>query len=484
MLRILHRRHGQAILATSVVLLLIAAVSSVLMAGTLMDQSRMNDRRRQLWRAFLHAEAGVAQVQHWALFPGEYTDNPAMWEYAGGTSDEEKYPVLAAALAGGGFVVEETMLDAMDVPHFVTESEWYLGRISQIEIRPLDGSEPASAAGAFFKIISLGESAGGLQREVIGYATPTEVTSIEVPAPLISLDEAQVFGNGRVHWGEIWAKAGFDMLNKSQMTYILDEPDPLAVWRTEGTMNFPSNWKWGTNSASRDLYSGYLDQSVLPIGRRPGLFPDGTGDWQDVFYTHVPEGVLDWPGFADDYQRFKDMALLNDRYYTTNASNQLLKNGVVVDFYEEFTVPDRASAPMDLAFIDTIDGNPPAADGSNLATISVSGTSGGLKGFLYVNAHFDASGVGSPPSLLVVNPNTDEYETLDQMFLDGLLYSSGTINLGGNAGIFGSVIAQRGFVGGGTPDIYYNVDLQDGIPIGGGNLGGPFVIQLHNNQAP
>lgn len=481
---LLHRRHGTAIMAFSLLLILIATISVVLMAGTLSDQRRINDRRRQLWRALLHAESGIAQVQHWALFPSEYSPDPNLWVRASGETYAEQFPALSAALADGGFLVTESMLDDMGVTGFVTESDWYLGRITQIEIRPLDGSEPASAAGAFFKIISLGESAGGLRREVIGYATPTDIVNLEIAAPLISLQEAMVFGNGKIHWGEAWAKTGFEMLNRSQVTYVLNGPDPLVVWRTEGEITFPANWKWGTNSANSDLYTNYLGQSPEPVGRRPGLFPNGQGAWKDVFYTHIPEGVLEWPDLAGEYQRFKDLALANDRYYTTNSAGQLLKNGNVVDFYTEFAVADRPSAPLELAFIDTTDGNSPAADGSNLATIAVAGSSNGLKGFLYINANLDTTGVGNPPSLPVVNPNTDTIQTLDQIFLDGVIYAAGTIELGGNAGIYGSILAQRGFVGGGTPDIYYNVDLKDGLDLGGGNLGAPFIIQLHNNEAP
>lgn len=488
------QRRGVAILAFTVILTVIAAITAMMLSGTLMDQSRINDRRRALWRAFLHAEAGIAQVQHWAMHPADYTEDTSFWVKQNGSTPAEKYPGIQAALDGGGLTITDQMLADMGndlgmpgpVGEFETETGWGLGRIAQIEILPLDGSEPASASGAFFKIVSLGEAAQGVQREVIGYARLTNVVNIQLPAPLISMDSAQIFGNGMVHWGEAWAKAGINLQNKSAHSYILDDPDPLAVWRTEGTIH-PSggSWKWGTNSNNKDFNSNYLSQSASPIGRRPGLFDDGNGDWKDAFYTHVPEGVLDWPELADEYQTFKDMAKANGRYYTTDSSGNLYDdNGNQVDFYTEFTVLDRQNAPLDLAFIDTTDQNPPEANGSNLATIHVSGNSQGLKGFLYINANFDASGVGSPPSLTAVNPNTDNYETLEKMFLDGVIYAAGTINMSGNAGVYGSIVAERGFVGGGTPDIYYNTDLADGLDLGGGNLGSPFIIQLHNNLAP
>ncbi len=481
-MRSARQERGVAILAFTVVLTVIAAITAVYLSATLMDQSRINDRRRQLWRAFLHAEAGIAQVQHWAMHPDDYTDDTAMWAYAGGGTPAEKYPALATALSNGGFTVSETSLDGMGITGFTTETGWSLGRISQIQILPLDGTEPATATGAFFKIVSLGTAANDtIQREVTGYATVTNVVDIVLPAPLISMTTAGGGGNPKIHWGEGWVKNVFEIdISPNNLSFALN--DPFVVFRSETGMTWASSWKVGTTSSNKDIYSGYMAYSANPIGRRPGLFPDGQGDWKDKFYSHVPQGVLDWPDLAAEYQTFKDMAISNDRYYTTNASNQLLKDGNVVDFYTEFTVADRANAPMDLAFIDTTDGNPP--NGSNLATISVSGNSAGLKGFLYINANFDASGVGSPPARTTTNPVTNTSTSLEKIFLDGVIYTAGTIEMSGNAGVYGSIVTEGGFIGQGTPDIYYNTDLADGLDLGGGNLGSPFIIQLHSNNAP
>ena len=96
-------------MAFSLLLILIATVTVVMMAGTLSDQRRLNDRRRQLWRALLHAESGIAQVQHWALEPSEYTADPNLWVRVSGESYEEQYPVLAAKLAHGGNPVTRWM---------------------------------------------------------------------------------------------------------------------------------------------------------------------------------------------------------------------------------------------------------------------------------------------------------------------------------------------------------------------------------------
>ena len=186
-LRTAPRRRGVAILAFTVVLTVIASITAMLLSGTLMDHKRINERRRALWRAFLHAEAGIAQVQHWAMHPDDYTEDTTFWVKQSGSTPAEKYPAIQTALTNGGLTITKDMLDDMGIDGFQTETGWSLGRISQIEILPLDGSEPASAAGAFFKIISLGEAGQGIQREVLGYAQLTNVVNIQLPAPLISL---------------------------------------------------------------------------------------------------------------------------------------------------------------------------------------------------------------------------------------------------------------------------------------------------------
>jgi hypothetical protein len=300
--------------------------------------------------------------------------------------------------------------------------------------------------------------------------------NLAIPAALLSFNTALAFGNARIHWGEAWSKNTFDMLNNSQMDYINSgdsDYDPWAVYRSEGTIDFPANWQWGVG---QDLFD--------PSATQPGL-PPASGGYADAFHQNVPAGVLDWPDFAGEYQTFKDMALANGRYYSTDASGNIYVDGIEdaaheVDFYDEFAVADPDSSAFDLVFIDTIDGNPPAADGSNLTTITVGGNGDGLKGIFYINANFDANGVGAPPAVTGVDPNGIA-ESLSKIFLNGVLYAAGTVEMGGNAGVYGTVVAERGFAGGGTPDIYYNSELANGIEISNGNAGSIFNVALITN---
>lgn len=500
------RRRGAIILVISLTLTLIAAFGAVLMARTLLDQKRINERRRDLWRAFLHAQGGIAQMQQWGAYPATFQPDTTLFEQQIPPglevddllilTDEERYPEFAA-LSSEGLIVTESALDAMGIDGFVTETGWFLGRITQIAILPIDdiqstaeshldaaeytdslhiSTNPDDDNYAYFKVLSRGVSISGREREIRAYMRPSQLAIVASPGPLVSLATGAAFGNAKVHWGEAWSKTDFNMLNNSQVTYALT--DPLVAWRSEGQILFPNNWNETPTYQANRLYDMTADQ--------PGLYPDGTGDWKDIFHQNLPTGSLAFPDFGGKYEQFKKLAKANNRYYTSDANGNIYRNGIQIDFYQAFTSTDP-DAPFELAFIDTTDGNPPAADGSNVPDITVSGDNASgyrLRGFFYINANFAVTGVGSPPSLTVESPLTNSDTAIEKIFLDGVIFTPGTLDMAGNAGVYGAMLADKGFVGGGTPDVYFNVGLEDGLEIEKGNLGGPFTVVLQRNYAP
>lgn len=309
--------------------------------------------------------------------------------------------------------------------------------------------------------------------------TPTPTGIVQLPAAMINCNIGSSGGNVKVHWGEAWSKDGADMASKADLGYLSTADanyDPWAKYRTEGDLIFPASWQWGSG---KDLYD--------PTRQQPGLAP-ASGDFANAFYQNLPAGTLQWPTF--DYQTFKDMAIAHGCYYGTDSSGNVYRSGIkdaahlVSSFLTEFGVADRASAPYNLVFIDTFNGLPPAANGSNLATISVSGTGLGLKGVFWVGANFDAGGVGSPlPVSDAKDPNGNPPPggQLQKIFLEGVLYAAGTMSMGGNAGIYGSIVAERGYVGGGTPDVWYNFKLASGLELGNGNIGSVFKVAMRTN---
>src|SRR5690606_33895418 len=130
------------------------------------------------------------------------------------------------------------------------------------------------------------------------------------------------------------SKGDFNMLNKSQMSYLIPSNasyDPHAKYRTEGQIIFPGNWSWGLN---RDLYD--------PSATQPGA-PPASGNYENAFFQHLPPGTLNWPDFP--YEVFKELAQSHGRYYSTDAAGNIYRNGIEtsanrVDFLTEFGVPD------------------------------------------------------------------------------------------------------------------------------------------------
>lgn len=530
-------------MAVALFLVALASVSVLLMVQTMHDHQNMNDRRRELNRSYHAAEAGIDLVIHWGNIQEDYTDDPELFEYeqpetleAFGTglilatgSLEDRFVALHTLLSEGPLEIDtdalagiETESDELQIGRFMSSYDAGMGRIKKIKLMlPDDPDAPAIPAGSTIDpemvVMSVGQSEKELEYTVTAWVDLAPFIAIQLPAALVSFATAAAFGNAAIHWGEAWSKANFDMLNQSQVGYLSladANHDPWAKYRTEAKIVFPNNWSWDSSSpwnAAR-LYgtetggisnlnpaaaSGTANNpanQTPATGMRPGLMPTGTGNYRDAFYQDVPPNTLEWPEFASYYQEFKDYAISHGRYYTTDASGNILNaDGDIVDFIEEFqadvdgdgdvTSAEREEYPFDLVFIDTTDGNPPAVDGSNLATIDISGGSPGIKGLYYICANFDATGVGNPPALTnAEKPDLSDPGDIDKIFLDGVLYAAGTAEMGGNCGVYGSVVAERGFLGGGTPNIYFNHKLKDGLELENGNVGSRFKVVLATSQ--
>jgi hypothetical protein len=226
----------------------------------------------------------------------------------------------------------------------------------------------------------------------------------------------------------------------------------------------------------------------------PGSLP-ASGNYENAFEQFIPAGTLVWPDFAGKYQVFKDFAQSHGRYYSTDASGNIYRDGIedaahLVVFNTEFGDADRVNSPYDLVFIDTIDGNLPAANGSNLATVSNSGTGVGMKGVFYICANYDQAGAGNPADLPTAEKPVGldingqfilQVTNLPKVFLDGVIYTAGTMHFQGNPVIYGALISNGGYASGGTPDVYYNPRLKDGLQIPVGNVGSAFNILLQQN---
>ncbi|HUT26291.1 MAG TPA: hypothetical protein VM492_18325 [Sumerlaeia bacterium] len=494
------KRNGRrgSILTTTFFLCMLAALSSLWLIGTLMDHQRTNQRRRDVTRAYFAAEGGIAQIIEWGNnTPGHTLDG-------GGTTGmfyrdpvTNNFPNLLSAI-GSEYQVPADKLGA-----FQSDYGYDVATVESVTLEPPDGSDPVSCS---FKATAVGATSSGSKRRVLAYLNPNPIitTNIQLPAALISMGTAGMAGNAKIHWGEAWSKLSFDLPGKNDLSYLDNSKasfDQWARYRSEARIVFPADWgvliglgkKLYDVANPARMYPGRIGSPVVANGDFAGF--DLADDADDPIQHYLPAGTLVWPDWASEYQNFKDLAKLHGRYYSTDGAGNVYIDGVedaahLVGFSTEFTDVNRDAMPYDFAFIDTIDGNPPAVDGSNLANISDPG-SAALKGVFYICANFAQTGTGSPPGLTAETPEVtgvdgdgnDIHATKDltKIYLDGVLYAAGTLSLGGNAGVYGCAVAERGYVGGGTPDVYYNHRLRDGLVIEHGNIGSVFRVVLQRN---
>ncbi len=478
-----NRRSRGSILVTTFFICTLAALSTVWMVRTLLDHQRANRRRRELKNAYFAAQAGVQQVLQWANYPNQYDNLDELgFFYRDMTSGE--FPNMTAAFATSSeIVVPEDKLSA-----FTSKYNTDVAKISEIRlIAPDPDNDPVPC---LLKVRSEGIAPGGASRRILAYLLPNPIatTEVELGAGLISLSTVAVTGNADVRWGECWSRQPLSVPSESQAKQILSSRspnyDPFARYRTESNLVFDSTWDIGIGKEIFD-----------PNTRRfPGAAP-AIGYYEAALEQFIPEGELEWPDFKTKYQAFKDHARSHGRYYSTDINGNIYRDGIedvdhLVDFNIEFGNADRANAPYDLVFIDTVDNNPPTPydNPANLATIKNSGTGVGMKGVYYVCANIEQTGQGNPADLmaekLVINADGSlgyVYELIRKVYLDGVLYSMGTIDYGGNPTIYGSVVTEGGFTGGGVPLIYFNPRLRDGLEIPHGNIGSVLHTQLLKN---
>ncbi|MBN1902138.1 pilus assembly PilX N-terminal domain-containing protein [Candidatus Sumerlaeota bacterium] len=479
------RRHLTAnkrgsLLMVSFILCMVISAGVLMMIKTLLDHQKTNQRRRDLNRAYYAAEAGVAQVQRWGTYPEEY-DNLDEEGLFYRDPDSGEFPNLTEALnEQGEYVISGELLAS-----FASKYNFDVSNINEIALIPPDpDNDPVPC---LFKVRSEGATPSGSTRRILAYLEPNPIEPLEIQlhAGLISLSDAAQQGNGHVHWGESWSKADFSMLSRphcTELNHTSEDYDPFAKYRTEAQILFDSTWKSGLN---KDIFEE-------TTRRWPGSDP-ASGEYAASLEQFIPEGVLQWPDLLSQYSAFKNHAKGHGRYYTTDADGNIYKDGIededhLVLFDVEFADIDRATSPYDFVFIDTIDGNFPAEDGSNLATIRCTGTGRGMKGIYWLGGNFYQGGSGNPEALVAEKPILNEdgsitFEdfSIPKVFLDGVLYMAGTAQFQANPVVYGSIISQKGYLSGGTPEIYFNHKLKDGLEIDKGNVGSMFYIQLQKN---
>lgn len=497
-----HRQRG-TVLMTVLILLVTGSLISIGLCQYMMAMVRLDERRADSLKAFYIAESGINRVVDFFNHPDEYPDATPGNEggdggavallsvpmpqlsMAGFGSFSLKspqtsmgpiasaVPMLASATAGesvsddqrlfyfdkdtGTFPNLESQLDQGDVvldetiyPAF-TGANGLFGHVEDITLSPSQQGDPSNC---FARMSSTGVTASGVRKTVSVFLLSGNPAASS-PAALISKNAAQFSGNVEVRWGEVWVR----------------NMGVLPNWNKWGNYVDPADSNW-TSVKTNDLFTfsemKYLDGSKFGISApitdpsNPRYInPCAPTAELDIYNGRILQHQnLLFPEF--NYDEYKRLALRRGDYYSTDASSRLFRRdgSLVTDVYAELWRVNPSSTDLRFVFIDTIDKQAPRADGSNLATLPLSGNSPHSKGLYYLNVNLDASGMGNPPELGVRRPDGVNVE-LSKVWHVGIIYVSGTMIGVGNSRVYGSVIAERGLTEAGTPSVYYDKRLSD-----------------------
>jgi hypothetical protein len=190
-----------------------------------------------------------------------------------------------------------------------------------------------------------------------------------------------------------------------------------------------------------------------------GPHPNVLAHWGVLVPTRPPSP---W-----QYQVFKDYARRFGSYYVPDREGRLYKDGMMdpsaaltpAEVFGSQAVGDQRG----LVFIDTLDQARPAAE--NLATVVLDAPY--MEGTFYVNAHVILRTEGRGETVPALPPPTEGLASripvsLAGVAIRGVLHASGTIRVEGQPHVFGAVVAERGLVGGGLLEVWYNADLGRG----------------------
>jgi len=457
------KEKGSVLIAVIIVLVL-SSMAALALSLTLQDYARMEVKDRQEIQSQYVAEAGPLEVVSWFNTQGAAIASaaPSLAPLFQVNTTTGKYSNLATALTAGTLDITHQAPSLLPVVRDSHGKE--VGRVTDLKILP-----PVQPNPPITDLLCIIHSEGVTQRtkntKVADLYIAYHVLKIEGSPGVILVEAAAAFGgNVKAHWGEVWTRANLKMPNQSQTP--TQAQDQWLKFRTEQKVEFPSNWgatKWGKPTAA-----GTYGTIVSPALTTPNNPCEGTPVEPDYGQEIQQDQTLSWPVY--DYQTLKNMAKSKGRYYQWGTDGYLYGDGIkdvahrVTDYLALNTPGDRANWPnvkYDVVFVDTVTGTAPTP-GQVHPTIALNGSGFSWKGFYFLCANLDVSGMGQPSAISVKRP--DGVMESKNAFMDGILMVFGTYSGTGNELIYGTVHADQGFVGTGTPDVYYNVDLRNGFP--------------------
>jgi len=214
------------------------------------------------------------------------------------------------------------------------------------------------------------------------------------------------------------------------------------------------------------------------IGGFAFLDPSPFGSVEPPSNVHTRQDPL--PGLNQDrwdYEHLKQQALLYGTYYARGADGLLYRNGTVQPGQglsaDEAVRSTAVGDHLGLVFVDTLDGQPPSP--TNLGTVTLEPDY--MEGLFVINAHVHVRPKGAGRSVPALSPPAEGQRSLatripvqlSQVHLNGVLYTTGTIQSDEPFRIYGALIAEGGI----SPrdlsstsspiEVWYTYELREGL---------------------
>lgn len=510
----LRHRTGQrgSLLAITLVLTLIAAFSAASIVRYARDMHKLNERAIASEKATLTAEAGVYQALHYLHNPDDMPGSLSSAAAAIAAGTPETLATGSDETGGTALIDRDASLNPDLVGFTEDGADSPISRVRDLRIlapnATIDGYA-AAPLGTEMRIYCVADATTTTNDTVdrtvvydVAYTPgdPEDPPSIAAPAGLVAGVTAGANGHFNLHWGPAWSRGNISLkLNKK------GDKNGLG-WSSTGD-NTINRGSTGEEWVTYESATGFVcDKGGTPIINDANIYEPGDynnpGDYLNTLYQqvdlHTPAGeqtlsqkidatLAQFTALNDPeqgYHYLKDIAMNRDTYFRVapngkvyNASNIEIFPSAAAAMEHYRDVSDAGNSFV--AFFDTTNGQPPANDRSNWVNLSFSGSiEKRSQGLLYICGSFNTTGLPAP-TVTIKNP--DEVDDglpgseSTRVYHEGIMFCWGDYRNTGNSVIYGSVMVNGTYDGGGNPNIYYNKALASGLDLGGGGAGTPRV---------
>lgn len=500
-LNILRNEKGIVLLIALMVLIMMSLMGlAAILTGTTDVQIAGNETHST--QGLYLAEAGVGQVKSWFENPGSF--NPPAGSYVL-ASNNSMVPYANTCMQ---CFFKKRRTDATLVPN-------YLNAANLSQFTDIDNDGPINATDA-----NNANDDGHSTDQNTNRTGDFPALSIKAPPETGGTTAADTYlndpttglfkdlaGMGRVTVLEIYPP----MLNTNYATVRVKAVDPAGATRTieqeigpsnniqvAGALNAGSGAGWNGNASvnwgsvvvggsvalNKNIHclsspatcdqGGTADQwwSLHASGAVSGVtLPDSNYNITQNDPTAIPQTLT-----PDQKNAIKQLSQDTGQYYvycssggTTNNIFKANSSGMPIGAGQSFQNLTQ-NKTFSMLYIDigatnpSCNPTPPA-----LPTFSVSGGAGYYtQSNIFLNGTFQIQGSGGTTTIMAQDPGQVDAGTAGThslgVHINGFIYTTGDFNSGGNPVVYGAVVAEGGFTGSGTPTIWYNKNLANGLP--------------------